>query len=255
MYIKHKLKNGIELDFDDQNHIYYCDGEKVESVTGICGRGIPKPQLVNWLVYTPIREIKDSINNIMDNGQTLDRVSLERIIHQATNKTEKVKVDAGLVGSVVHGLIEDYLQGKKIPIQSDKAVVNCWNLFLDWWKTQEYQVVELEKKIFSKKHNYAGTLDLVLKDKQGNLVLADIKTSNHISFDYTLQLNAYKYAYEEETKQKIAKGLIIRLPKKDSKIEVKELPLNKEMFNAFLGAKYLMLAMENNKPKKQKQKQ
>jgi CRISPR/Cas system-associated exonuclease Cas4 (RecB family) len=190
----------------------------------------------------------------MDSGQTLDRVSLERIIHQATNKTDKIKDDAGLVGSVVHGLIEDFLQGKKIPNQSDKAVVNCFQLFLDWWKTQEYQVVELEKKIFSKKHNYAGTLDLVLKDKQGNLVLADIKTSNHISFDYTLQLNAYKYAYEEETKQKIAKGLIIRLPKKDSKIEVKELPLNKEMFNAFLGAKYMMLAMESNKPKK-KQKQ
>jgi len=113
-------------------------------------------------------------------------------------------------------------------------------------ENQEYEVVELEKKIFSKKHNYAGTLDLVLKDKKDNLVLADIKTSNHISFDYTLQLNAYKEAYEEETKQKITKGLIIRLPKKDSNIEVKELPLNKQMFNAFLGAKYLMLAMENN---------
>ena len=111
MYIKHKLKNGIELDFDDQNHIYYCNGEKVESVTGICGKGIPKPQLVNWLVYTPIREIKDSINHFMDNGKTLDRVSLERIVHQATNKTDRVKDDAGLVGSVVHGLIEDFLQG------------------------------------------------------------------------------------------------------------------------------------------------
>ena len=32
MYIKHKLKNGIELDFDDQNHIYYCNGEKVEKI-------------------------------------------------------------------------------------------------------------------------------------------------------------------------------------------------------------------------------
>lgn len=255
MYIKHKLQNGLELDFDDQNHIYYFNGEKVESVTGICGKGIPKPQLVNWLVSTPIREIKDSINNILDDQKPLDRISLERIIHHATNKTEKIKEDAGLVGSVVHGLIEDYLLNKKIPNQSDKAVVNCFNLFLDWWNTQEYQVVELEKKIFSKKHNYAGTLDLVLRDKNGNLVLADIKTSNHISFDYTLQLNAYKYAYEEETKSKITNGLIIRLPKKDSKIEIKELPLNKEMFNAFLGAKYMMLAMESNKPKKQKQKQ
>jgi len=113
----------------------------------------------------------------------------------------------------------------------------------------------VRKKVFSKKYNYAGTLDLILKDKKGNLVLGDIKTSNHISFDYTLQLNAYKVAYEEETKQKITKGLIIRLPKKDSNIEVKELPLNKEMFNAFLGAKYLMLAMESPKQKQKKQKQ
>ena len=150
MYIKHKLKNGIELDFDDQNHIYYCNGEKVESVTGICGKGIPKPQLVNWLVYEPIRYIKDTINQMMDSEQTLDRVKLERIVHEAKNKTNKIKDDAGLVGTVVHGLIEDFLQGKKIPNQSDKAVVNCWNLFLDWWKTQEYEVVELEKKIFSK---------------------------------------------------------------------------------------------------------
>jgi hypothetical protein len=246
MYIKTKLRNNLELDFDDEKHIYYHKGQKVESVTGICGKGIPKPQLTNWLVSTPIRAIKDSLHSMLDNEQTLDRVRLERIIHEAKQKTNKIKDDAGLVGSVVHGLIEDFLQGKKIPNQSDTAVINCWNIFLDWWKTQEYEVVELEKKIFSKKHNYAGTLDLVLKDKKDNLVLADIKTSNHISFDYTLQLNAYKEAYEEETKQKITKGLIIRLPKKDSNIEVKELPLNKQMFNAFLGAKYLMLAMENN---------
>lgn len=150
---------------------------------------------------------------------------------------------------MVHGLIEDFLKGKKIPNQSDEKVINCWNLFLDWWNTQEYKVVELEKKIYSKKYNYAGTLDLVLQDKKGNLILADIKTSNHISFDYTLQLNAYKEAYEEETKLKISKGLIIRLPKKDGKIEVKELPLNKQMFNAFLGAMHICIATEIHKQK------
>ena len=255
MYIKYNLKNGLTLDYDDDKHLYLFDGKKVESVTGICSNGVPKPELQGWLISTPIREIKNSINNLLDAGDQLDRVSLERIIDQAKNKTEEIKKDAGLVGTVVHGLIEDFLKGKKIPKQSDKKVINCWNHFIDWWNQQEYKVVELEKKIFSKKYNYAGTLDLILKNKKGELVLGDIKTSNHISFDYTLQLNAYKYAYEEETKQKIAKGLIIRLPKKDSKIEVKELPLNKEMFNAFLGAKYMMLAMESNKPKKQKQKQ
>ena len=83
-----------------------------------------------------------------------------------------------------------------------------------------------------------------MKDRQGKLVLADIKTSNSISFDYALQLNAYRQAYEEETKQKISKGLIIRLPKKEGNIEVRELPLNKQMFNAFLGALNMCKAKE-----------
>lgn len=249
MYKEHKLKNGLTLTFDDEKHIYYHEKKKVESVTGICGNGVPKPELTGWLVSTPIREIKNAINSRLDEGWGIDRVELERIIDKAKNKTEEVKKDAGLVGTVVHGLIEDFLQGKKIPNQSDEKVVNCWNLFLDWWNKQEYEVVELEKKIFSKKYNYAGTLDLVLKDKQGNLILADIKTSNQISFDYTLQLNAYKEAYEEETKTKISKGLIIRLPKTNGKIEVKELPLNKQMFNAFLGAMHICIAKELHKQK------
>lgn len=244
MYIKHQLKNGLTLDFDDEKHLYLFNGKKVESVTGICGNGVPKPELQGWLISTPVREIKNSINTLLDNGESLDRVILERIVDKAKNKTEEIKKDAGLIGTVVHGLIEDFLKNKKIPNQSDKKVINCWNLFLDWWNTQEYEVVELEKKIFSKKYNYAGTLDLVLKDKQGNLVLADIKTSNSISFDYALQLNAYRQAYEEETNNKISKGLIIRLPKTTGNIEIRELPLNKQMFNAFLGALNMCKAKE-----------
>ena len=247
MYIKHQLKNGLTLDFDDEKHLYLFNGKKVESVTGICGNGVPKPELQGWLISTPVREIKNSINTLLDNGESLDRVILERIVDKAKNKTEEIKKDAGLIGTVVHGLIEDFLKNKKIPNQSDKKVINCWNLFLDWWNTQEYEVVELEKKIFSKKYNYAGTLDLVLKDKKGNLVLADIKTSNSISFDYALQLNAYRQAYEEETNNKISKGLIIRLPKTTGNIEIRELPLNKQMFDAFIGARNICIAKEQYK--------
>lgn len=247
MYIKHQLKNGLTLDFDDEKHLYLFNGKKVESVTGICGNGVPKPELQGWLISTPVREIKNSINTLLDNGESLDRVILERIVDKAKNKTEEIKKDAGLIGTVVHGLIEDFLKNKKIPNQSDKKVINCWNLFLDWWNIQEYEVVELEKKIFSKKYNYAGTLDLVLKDKQGNLVLADIKTSNSISFDYALQLNAYRQAYEEETNNKISKGLIIRLPKTTGNIEIRELPLNKQMFDAFIGARNICIAKEQYK--------
>ena len=245
MWKNFTLKNGIILSYNDDKHMYYVNDKKVESVTGICGRGLPKPNLVNWLVATPLNEVKRLINEKLDNNQPLDRAGLERIFKTAKEKTNKIKEDAGLVGTVVHGLIEDFLKGKEIPKQSDPAVVNCWNLFLDWWNKQEYEVVELEKKIYSKKYNYAGTLDLVVKDKKGNLVLMDIKTSNFISFDYFLQLNAYKFAYEEETGSKVSKSFIVKLSKKDAEIEIKEIPLNKKLFNAFIGAKYVMEQMQS----------
>jgi hypothetical protein len=225
--------------------MYYVNDKKVESVTGICQRGVPKPQLINWLVNTPMNEVKRLINEKLDMGEQLDRAMLERIFATAKKKPDTFKDEGALVGSVVHGLIEDYLNNKKIPTQSDKAVVNCWNLFLDWWNKQEYKTVHIEKKIYSAKYNYAGTLDLVVKDKNNKLVLIDIKTSNHVTFDYFLQLNAYKSAYEEETAKKISSAFVVRLPKKDSNIEIKQIPLNKKLFNAFLGAKYLMEQMEN----------
>ena len=245
MWKKHTLKNNIILSYNEDKHMYYVNDQKVESVTGICSRGLPKPNLVNWLVATPLNEVKRLINEKLDNNEPLDRAGLERIFKTAKEKTNKIKEDAGLVGTVVHGLIEDFLKGKDIPKQSDPAVVNCWNLFLDWWNKQEYEVVELEKKIYSKKYNYAGTLDLVVKDKKGNLVLMDIKTSNFITFDYFLQLNAYKFAYEEETGSKVSKSFIVKLSKKDAEIEIKEIPLNKKLFNAFIGAKYVMEQMQS----------
>ena len=84
-------------------------------------------------------------------------------------------------------------------------------MFLDWWNKQGYEVIEIEKKLYSKKHNFVGTLDLIVKDKNGDLVLIDIKTSNRIVFGYELQANAYRKAYEEETGNKISKAFCLKL--------------------------------------------
>ena len=115
------------------------------------------------------------------------------------------------VGTVVHGLSRGLFKNNELPQQFDKKVVNCWNLFMNWWPKQDHEPIEIEKKLYSAKYGYAGTLDIIAKDKQQNLVLIDIKTSNQVSFDYLLQLNAYQVAYEEETGSKISKALVVRL--------------------------------------------
>ena len=233
----------IDLYFDPVKHTYVVNNKIVRSVTGVTSMGVPKPQLISWLVNTPMVQAKSQLNKLIDEGKKLDRVTLERVFLESSEKTEKIKKDAGLVGTVVHGLIEDYLKGKEIPEQTDKKVVSCWNTFLKWWDKQGYEPVEIEKKKYSKNYTYAGTLDLVVKDKEGNLVLIDIKTSNSISFDYHLQLNAYAFAYTEETKSPISKALIVRLPKQGGKIEVVDGIINKTMFDAFLSAKYMTHAL------------
>ena len=188
---------------------------------------------------------KSYLNERLDNNDRLDRLAIEFIFDQSEQYTTKIMKEAGMIGTIVHGLVEDYLKEKDIPDKVDRRVVNCWNLFIDWQTKQNFKPIKKKKKIYSKKHNYAGTLDLIVEDKDKNLVLIDIKTSNQVSFDYLLQLNAYQVAYEEETGTKISKALVVRLPKASKKIEVVDIPLNQQLFNAFLGAKNIMTSMDD----------
>ena len=56
--IKHtlKYKDGTSLFYNPDTHTYVVNNKVVPSVTGICGNGVPNPELVNWLVYTPLNE-------------------------------------------------------------------------------------------------------------------------------------------------------------------------------------------------------
>jgi hypothetical protein len=250
MYTYHKLYDGkITIKFDEEAHKYYVNGKEYLSATTLIKQGCVAPGLERWKRITPMKEFIKKLNDTLNNGEKLDRVKLERLYKESMYHTDNVGDDAALVGSVVHGLVEDFIKGKEIPNQSDPAVVNCWNLFLDWWNQQNYKVVDIERKLFSKKYGYVGTLDLVVKNDKGEFVLIDLKTSNQIVFGYVLQANAYKQAYEEETGRKISSCFCLRTGKKDSKVEVAPIPLNKKLFNTFLGVKLICEQRESSKYK------
>jgi len=239
-----KYKDKTIVKYNDDEHRYFVDGKEVFSATTIIDKGLVKPRLLNWMITTPLYKFKDCISEKLNNNEPIDRLALEKMFKEARTRTQEVKEDGAMIGSVVHGLIEDFLKNKKILPQSDPKVNNCWNLFLDWWNKQGYEAVEIEKKIYSKKHNFVGTLDLIVKNKSGKLVLIDIKTSNFISFGYVLQANAYQRAYEEETGSKISEAFCLRLDKKGDVPEIAPMPLNKNLFRAFLGAKYISEQMK-----------
>tara|TARA_R100000773_G_C4217304_1_gene115849 strand:- start:1454 stop:2209 length:756 start_codon:yes stop_codon:yes gene_type:complete len=234
-----KYKEKTVVSYNDDKHQYYVNGKEVFSATTIIEQGLLKPSLTDWLITTPMYKFKYLISEQIKNKEPIDKLALEKIFKEARNATNTIKENGAMIGSVVHSLIEDFLNKKEILPQSDPKVTNCWNLFLGWWNDAGYVPIEIEKKLYSKKHNYVGTLDLIVRDKSGKLVLIDIKTSNFISFGYVLQANAYQKAYEEETGKKISEAFCLRLDKKSDAPEIAPMPLTTELFNAFLGAKYI----------------
>ena len=75
MWEKYTLKNGIVLSYNDGKHVYYVNDKRVPSVTGICSRGLVKPQLSDWLVNTPMYEFKKLINDNKSNEEQIIQIN------------------------------------------------------------------------------------------------------------------------------------------------------------------------------------
>ena len=112
--MQYNLENGIVLYYDDPTHTYKVGGKKVPSVTGITSKGLIKDGLTNWKVTFPLGYAEREINTMLDNNVALDRMSLRKIFGDAQDSTDKIMKEAGKVGSVVHGLVEDYLKNKEM---------------------------------------------------------------------------------------------------------------------------------------------
>ena len=110
-------------------------------------------------------------------------------------------------GTLVHEMIEDWLNGKEIKFLYDdgnpRMPSNVWQMFLrfvDFWETYNPTLIEAEVHLFSDKIQVAGTCDLVCEieiDGKMERWIIDFKTSNHLQTTYDLQSAVYAQCYEE----------------------------------------------------------
>jgi len=129
------------------------------------------------------------------------------------DESQAIKNAAGNKGSKVHLAIEDIIAGKEVRIDSkyknkesgqleDLTVeeIECITAFLAWKEEVEgdhiLDVVASEVVVFSDKHNYAGTIDLIIRltnreTKLSSFWLIDLKTGQSIWPEYELQVSAY----------------------------------------------------------------
>jgi hypothetical protein len=121
---------------------------------------------------------------------------------------EAVKTKSAEEGTLLHGAVEAILKGESTPIPD--SVAPAVSAFLDFKKTNEIIPQQIESRIISKKHHYAGTLDC-LAELNGRLGVLDIKTSYAIYRDYGIQTSAYVEALREDQSMPPLDRWILRL--------------------------------------------
>jgi len=127
-------------------------------------------------------------------------------------------------GTLVHEMIEDWLNGKEIKFLYDdgnsKMPSHVWQMFLrfvDFWETYNPTLIEAEVHLFSDEIKVAGTCDLVCEieiDGKMERWIIDFKTSNHLQTTYDLQGAIYAQCWEECYGKKIDRVGVLWLKSK-----------------------------------------
>lgn len=181
-----------------KNH-WYIDTEtdqKVPGVTSFLDKGIPKPALINWAGSA-------TAEYAVDHWDELTALEPSKRLKTLQGARYAVKDAAANRGTKVHNLAELLVQGKVVTVPDELAGhVKSYVEFLDEF---DVQPVLVERTVYSSRHNYCGTFDLIADlldpddpdSPNGPRVrwLLDIKTNRSGIFGETaLQMAGYRFA-------------------------------------------------------------
>lgn len=118
---------------------------------------------------------------------------------------EEMKSKSAAEGTLMHDVVEQILLGNSIEIPEQiKPAIDELFKFLNKYSVTTLQTEEL---LLSKKHGYAGTMD-VLAEIFGKPGVLDIKTSYAIFRDYNIQTAAYAEALHEQGHQNLKRWIL-----------------------------------------------
>ena len=276
----------VELRYDVKCHVYLLvkeDGtlEPQNGVTSVCHIIDKSVVLLPWgskvmgqklISLLPI-QVVDAVEVIGTwDGSGVNPIKLteiEKLIQQAKSAHKDKLEDAGAVGHVAHAWIEEYIKADIVAdyqkvqqlLQNfpwDERASNACKAAIQWMKAHHVEWISTERKIYSKKWKYAGTMDglcyvdscddpLCCPNKfKHRLTISDWKSSNYLYPEYLMQTAAYEAAYEEETGEDVEDRWVIRLGKDDAKFEAWHLESDcfQEDFDAFLAALNLKIRFD-----------
>lgn len=147
-------------------------------------------------------------------------------------------------GTYTHLAIERFIKNGSVTLEelgpmspeAKSAVDSAFSAFVNWWehlklKHKKIRPIYLEETLI---HPYfGGTCDCVLEiDDQ--VWLVDFKTSNHMSYNYALQLAAYRYLLKELRGIIIDKAMVLMMDKVNYTYTTYELDMDNVAHRGFI---------------------
>ena len=164
---------------------------------------------MRWAVNCAISICREKVQPDQIHGQQY----LEDVWKEATEHYSSVRKKAADAGTLAHYALERYfkdapedfappLAGSPVRARFDEAV--------KWFGSRKIQNVCTESVVYSREHNYIGTLDN-LSYVDDVLSLVDYKAAKSIYSTYLFQTSAYIRARAEETGQKAEQIYILQI--------------------------------------------
>lgn len=174
----------------------------------------------------PHLEVKDSAgNDIPSVTQVIGILGKQELYRwygtRGFDECEQIKKEAGEWGTELHSSISQLLKGEEVQVTSRCAPM--LDSFKRWLASNNFKplVVEPEKPYVSAIWGYQGTFDAI-GEMANELIVCDWKTSSKIYPENGLQLAAYANLWNEQNpKNKVKTGLIVRIDKKTAKVQAK----------------------------------
>lgn len=210
------MKNQKDLRKERRGGFYWKGNVPYVSVTEIL-KVIDKPSLRYWygrevylaMVKDPTLNEKEALSIPYEKGKT------------AMNR-----------GTTIHSIVEAFKNTRELPKNIPEQFKGYAVAFQKWMNDNNIRIYEQEKTVFSDRHGYAGTTDLVVEKNGNGLWVCDVKTGKDIYLEAHLQLSAYKHALQENKVNVTRAGIILLKENGNYKFEEVD-----DCFEVFLATK------------------
>ena len=214
-----------------RGHRYVVTGieEKLISVTTYLGI-LSKPYLVPWARKQAADRFQDKMLegiSMLSPSEGFDKETFETFIAMSYEYSKKDDKTAMHDGAATHQLIENALMDTEHEVDPDvqERVMPSVQGAMKAIDDLQLETIGLEIPIWHPNYKYAGTIDFLGRDGEGEPVILDFKRANRLSDEYAYQIGAYVIALNciigDEPGH--TRGYVVRLPNKlNEDIEIKE---------------------------------